>query len=141
MAYVSNINGYDIKDKEAREQIEELVNYQPPQRTITPIYMGDYLSGIQTSAAVQVGDEMYCVSASSYDDYGYIRKYNLTTNMLIYEKRIRVGHANSMCYVPSQNAFYIAPMYVYTNGERVVTTNIYRYTNDFEILKFRTNLS
>ena len=102
--------------------------------TVTPSMVGDYMARGQACAAMVYGDTLYSLSTTNYDDYGVIRRYSISGNTLIDEKRIRVGHGNSMAYNAAENAFYIAPVSRFSGGSSTNVQEVFKYDPTFSTL-------
>jgi hypothetical protein len=143
MAYVKNINGYDIRDAEAQDRIDNLeayVNEELPkvkarsslQKTVTPVIIGETSDVAQMAACIKHGNRCYTISANNYDGFGRVECYNTDTNSIIWRKNKLVGHANSACWNDDDDFIYLVPMNTYSDGQETELRSIYRYSNDFE---------
>lgn len=115
-------------------RIESQITTSTDVYTVTPSIVGDYIARGQASAAMVYGDTLYALSTTNYDDYGHIRRYSISGNTMIDDKRIRVGHGNSIAYNASENAFYIAPVSRYSGGSHTAVQEVFKYDPTFSTL-------
>lgn len=125
----------EIADRIAEDaRIEAKIVTNQDVYTITPSMVGDYIARGQASAAMVYGDTLYSLSTTNYDDYGKIRRYSISGNTMIDEKRIRVGHGNSIAYNAAENAFYIAPVSRFSGGVETAVQEVFKYDATFTTL-------
>lgn len=136
MAYVKNINGYDIKDEEARNSIQALeqtaMNRGILQKTITPVIVGETSDVRQLGCCLVRGNRCYTVSADNYDGQGRVELWDTANNSILWRKTKTVGHGNSICFNENDGYIYLVPMYTYVGGSTTPLQAVYKFSTDFE---------
>lgn len=133
---------YYDEDYYTDEKIKALEIEAKTNGPIMPIYIGDYIisTNYLPSSIVKVGNYFYVLNAPSNSyastnntEVGKLKVFDVSTNSEVTSmaKDIIVAHANSMCYYPAENAFYVTPSHTYENGTVVYPTTIYKYNIDF----------
>jgi len=119
MAYVKNINGYDIKDQEARDSIDVLERYvsQPTSVNVPRVLVGLDLLDLKTSGVARVGDRIFLVGGyDNAENMGKLIEYSVSGNYRVKISDVQTGHANSLAYNPNTNMLYCAACKEYENG-------------------------
>lgn len=97
-------------------------------KSIAPVYVGDFMADLQHGCCVRVADLVYSFMSDSYSDTNsMVIVNNLATNSRAWTKQVALGHANSCAWDERRQCFWIAPHYLYSNGNQVATNNVYMY--------------
>lgn len=143
MADVKKIQGFNIKDEVAREQVDEVKNewlyktqsYNP--NSLTSIILGSYAVDWATylpSAVLFVNKKVYCFNPTeNVNNRGELRIYNLDNNTLEETKTILMGHANSVCYDYDNHFFYVVMNWDYSTNSG--SNKILKYDTSFNLVQ------
>ena len=109
--------------------------------TITPVYIGDYLTDYNylPSAIVRRGDDFVVVNAPTRDyateqssGNGYFQSYSLTDNEKKSEVTRLVGHGNSFAFDGTH--YYVVPIWEYANNTETRNSKVYVYDTGFILI-------
>lgn len=133
-----------------RSQLTDLKNQldvQTSQKNYVtmPIYIGDFMTDMDylPSAVVKKGTYFYVFNphTQSYNmahnsGIGELRVFDINNNVEVtsLRKDILIGHANSACYNPNTDRFYVVPADTYANGQNIPISKIYEFTTDFNTM-------
>lgn len=119
---------------------------------ITPLYVGGYLTteeGLLPACCLKIGNYFYTIDCKHWyysTNDGLVRKFdtladekdssgNVTTQhnkeITSFQKRIKVGHANSIAYDTVNGKIYIAPVWEQSSGTQSFIQKLYVYNTSF----------
>ena len=100
-------------------------------KTITPVYLGDYITNEQANSCCGHGDMIYTFNSNNYDSMGTIRVFNRRQNTKVRELASNVGHAQSAAYNAKNGYIYISPFKEYSAGQTLDASYILKYNPSF----------
>lgn len=98
-------------------------------RTVSPIYLGEHITEPDQypTGVLRVGDTIYYFTFTANMDNSDVYMFSALSNTFISSKTIRCGHCNSVAYDPENEVIYLVPVNDYSGGSELLTTNIYKY--------------
>lgn len=135
--YVKEINGYKIKDEEARNNINELnvntkvlgninlKNLLSLEYSDNDLYEGYPHNYLQGFCYVDNKIIMALRSSTSSDNYVRLVKYDLENHTVIDSEYLILNHANSITYNINSNKLYVASCNKVVEGEVVFDNAIF----------------
>lgn len=122
--------------EEADTALEEMINREVTSKhilgkTLTPVYVGDYITNEQANSCCAYGDLVYTFNSNNYDSMGTIRVFDRRNNTKVRELTSNVGHAQSAAYDPRTSNIYISPFKEYSAGQVLDASYILKYNTSF----------